>query len=244
MGHYVLIDKERLRFVKAAPTYMQAEYWSAILCKNRDTYLCGPQKRYFSHFSDMELRMLWANAHGGQEAPAKEYSELVAAVAALAERLPLDMTSEEALAKKLGRVLVGLEEAVDSDWAKSEAPPVKKKGTNNPSVSSKPARAAVTMAATSDPTPAGEASMAKPKAKKAGNGEKVKRIEKHGVLRPREGGKCAAVWDICDKLKSKKGKATAADVLAEGTKHKLLESNVRCEYQRWKKFNGISGRVE
>lgn len=78
----------------------------------------------------------------------------------------------------------------------------------------------------------------------AAKAPRADRVEANGIVRPRAGGKCAAVWDIADKISAKKkSPATAAEVMEAGLAQELNESNIRAEYQRWRKFNGLTGRL-
>lgn len=73
---------------------------------------------------------------------------------------------------------------------------------------------------------------------------KEARVIQNDVTRPKAGGKCAQVWDIADKLSAKaKAPAQAADVIKAAVDAGLNEANARAEFQRWRKFNGLSGRT-
>jgi hypothetical protein len=68
--------------------------------------------------------------------------------------------------------------------------------------------------------------------------------EQNGVRRPGPEGKCGRVWAIADRLSAALGQPVpVADVLVEAEAEGLSASNTRCEYARWKKFNGLSGRI-
>lgn len=69
--------------------------------------------------------------------------------------------------------------------------------------------------------------------------------EQNGVRRPGPAGLCGQAWAVFDELSAAQGKPVAiADALVEAGKRKLNDGNVRTEYARWKKFFGISGRIE
>lgn len=232
---YILIDKDRLRFVKATPTYMQAEYWSALKCRNRDTYLCSPARRSFTAFSEMELKELWISAKGSDPAY-RDYGELVAMVAAHAETMPLDDTPEEALAAKLGHTLTGLKEAGNVAGHVQEA-------SNNRSDDLQTDRAATKVAAPqSKPTTPQESTMAKSKQKKAGNG-KAAQEKRNGVARPRTGTSGEKIWQAADKHSTPKNPAAFAEVAKALKSAGIPEASLRAGYQHWRKFHGVKGRV-
>lgn len=68
--------------------------------------------------------------------------------------------------------------------------------------------------------------------------------EQNGVRRPGPDGKCGKAWAVFDELSSKINSPVAiADALVVTKAQGQNDTNVRCEYARWKKFNGISGRI-
>lgn len=62
---------------------------------------------------------------------------------------------------------------------------------------------------------------------------------RNGVSRPRAGGLCASVWAHLDKAPD----STLADVKAVAPKRGWNVNNVMCEFYRWRKFNGVTGRA-
>ncbi len=232
MARYILIDKDRLRLVKATPTYMQAEYWSAIKCRNRDTLLCGTQRKDFSAFSEMELKQLWAD-YRGADPHYKDYADLLAQVVHLVEQMPLDETTVEKLAAKLGHELTGLTE-------------VGEQSSYQPSALSKTGRTRKVAEPQSTTTPE-ESTMSKSKRKAGKVNGKADRIEKNGIVRPRPGGNTAAVWEACDKVQGKLGKKRApafSEVDAVlGKSPTIPQTTRRANYAAWRKFHGIKGRI-
>lgn len=101
------------------------------------------------------------------------------------------------------------------------------------------------------PTPAKAKAKAAPKAKAVAKKEAAPKREpmpeQNGVKRPRPGGKCARVWEIADDLSKKlKRPAAVSEVLETASTDKQFAhnpANVKTEYARWRKFNGITGRV-
>ena len=90
---------------------------------------------------------------------------------------------------------------------------------------------------------AAEAKKAEREAAKAAK-EANRQPEQNGVRRPGAEGKCGRVWAIADRLSAALGQPVpVADVLVEAEAEGLSASNTRCEYARWKKFNGLSGRI-
>ncbi len=100
----ILIDTAALRFIKAAASVEQLEYWADLkIPTNHNFYICGVDNRYYSVFSELELRMLYQNHTGIELAVATPYVELVRYVAAVARDLEQDDTPVATLRKKLGR---------------------------------------------------------------------------------------------------------------------------------------------
>jgi hypothetical protein len=68
--------------------------------------------------------------------------------------------------------------------------------------------------------------------------------QKNGISQPKPGGDCAAIWNIASTITAqKKRTATRAEVMEAALKKEFAEGTVATQYQRWKKFHGISGRV-
>jgi hypothetical protein len=73
---------------------------------------------------------------------------------------------------------------------------------------------------------------------------KVQMPEQNGVRRPKPDGACGKAWAEMDRLSSVLGQPVPIATLLESTnKAGLNEGNVRAEYARWRKFNGVTGRV-
>jgi hypothetical protein len=67
-------------------------------------------------------------------------------------------------------------------------------------------------------------------------------LRKNGELPPREGTKCALVWDTATAMSSEQGAAIDGKSLIAA----LPEINVhtvKTQYARWRKYHGISGRI-
>ena len=67
--------------------------------------------------------------------------------------------------------------------------------------------------------------------------------ERNGIKRPREGGKCAAVWAALDDVVSKGEQPTSKDLRELVTKKGWNQNNASIELSRWRRFNGIASRV-
>ena len=71
-----------------------------------------------------------------------------------------------------------------------------------------------------------------------------KEPEQNGVRKPSVGTLCRAAWDLFDAISTTMGQtAPISYVLPVALEKGLNEANVKAEYARWKKYNGISGRV-
>lgn len=82
------------------------------------------------------------------------------------------------------------------------------------------------------------------KARKLAEKEANRQPEQNGVRRPKPEGLCGRAWAIFDDITAKTGSpATIAESLAIAVQDGQNPSNVRTEYARWRKFNGITGRL-
>lgn len=99
-----------------------------------------------------------------------------------------------------------------------------------------------------------EPNKVKPKAETkpaAAKTEKVAREpqeKKNGIARPRAGGTSARIWDISDSLSKLNLKnpqvAKRSDVLAAAENENINGATAATQYGRWRRFNGITGRVD
>jgi hypothetical protein len=79
------------------------------------------------------------------------------------------------------------------------------------------------------------------KVAKSTGGEK--RVEKNGITRPKAGTTGDKIWSTADKLSSPKNPASYAKVAKALEKHGVSEDSSRTGYQRWRTFNGHTGRI-
>ena len=87
-----------------------------------------------------------------------------------------------------------------------------------------------------------DAEAAKAAAKEKREAERMP--EQNGVRRPKPKTLCGEVWAIADKLSAKLGQPIPiADLLKACEKKNHNPGNVKAEYARWRKFNGVTGRV-
>jgi len=90
-----------------------------------------------------------------------------------------------------------------------------------------------------------EAEKAEKAAAKAAAKEANKMPEQNGVRRPKPGTKCGQVWELADAMSAEQGSPVAiTDLLEHPQALEMNANNVRCEYAAWKKFYGITGRIE
>lgn len=71
---------------------------------------------------------------------------------------------------------------------------------------------------------------------------KAKQPEKNGITQPKTGTTSAKIWAIAAKLS---GTATVEilKLLAACEKEGYNSATIKTQYARWKKFNGIKGRI-
>lgn len=105
MAIFVLIDTERLVFLKATKTIKQAEYWAELLAPTNNFLVTGLLPRDFSSLTHLELRMLYHHTTGEMPSQNIEYKKLVNGVSVLAKDLEDDDTSVEELESRLGKPL-------------------------------------------------------------------------------------------------------------------------------------------
>lgn len=75
--------------------------------------------------------------------------------------------------------------------------------------------------------------------------EAEKMPESNGVRRPKPDTLCGKAWAIFDEISASTGQpAQIKPALEVGKARGLNEGNVRVEYARWRKFFGISGRLQ
>jgi FtsZ-interacting cell division protein ZipA len=71
-----------------------------------------------------------------------------------------------------------------------------------------------------------------------------KQPEQNGIRRPKPDSLCGKAWATMDALTAERGSTVTIAALLEATNTMgLNEGNVRAEYARWRKFNGVSGRI-
>ena len=89
-----------------------------------------------------------------------------------------------------------------------------------------------------------EAEKAAEKAKREAEKEANRMPEQNGVRRPQPETACGRAWALMDKISAKLGQpAPISHVLAVAGRHELNVDTVKTQYARWKKFNGVTGRV-
>jgi len=69
--------------------------------------------------------------------------------------------------------------------------------------------------------------------------------EQNGIRRPKPDTLCGKAWGIFDTVSAKNGApASIGESMELAKADGLNEANVRAEYARWRKFHGITGRIE
>lgn len=78
------------------------------------------------------------------------------------------------------------------------------------------------------------------KALQAPHGRIVTREQRNEVKRPKEGGRCDAVWRALDEMRAR-GKTTDLHNIIELAKErKWNTNNARVEFYQWRRFNGMT----
>jgi hypothetical protein len=101
------IDKmEILKVVEGRNSVRQCEYWADILIPKSEFYICGELNRDLSHFTLMELQMLYNKAAGAQARfSVSDYSRAIEFVSTQISQFPIDDTPLSHLEKKLKKPL-------------------------------------------------------------------------------------------------------------------------------------------
>ena len=68
--------------------------------------------------------------------------------------------------------------------------------------------------------------------------------EQNGMRRPKPGTKTRAIWDLCDQLSTELQRPVAIAELRDAVPEGTNENMMRSQYAYWRKFFGITGRVE
>jgi hypothetical protein len=77
--------------------------------------------------------------------------------------------------------------------------------------------------------------------------QKPKMPEQNGVRRPGPDGECGKAWAVFDSISQSQNAPCAisqAITVAKAMEPPLNEGNLRTEYARWKKFNGLTGKID
>lgn len=73
--------------------------------------------------------------------------------------------------------------------------------------------------------------------------EKVERVEQNGVKRPKAGTTGDKIWSTADSLSAKKKSPASFEEVSSALGESVNEASQRAGYQRWRKFNGLKGRL-
>lgn len=69
--------------------------------------------------------------------------------------------------------------------------------------------------------------------------------EQNGIRRPKAETSCGRAWSIFDGISNAKGAPAAIrEALEQGVSEGLNDTTIKTQYARWRKFHGITGRVE
>lgn len=69
-------------------------------------------------------------------------------------------------------------------------------------------------------------------------------VKKHGIARPKTDGVCLQIWNTCDTLVSSGITPTLKAIKEQGKLNNWDKVTTTVQFYRWRKFNGISGRVK
>lgn len=81
-------------------------------------------------------------------------------------------------------------------------------------------------------------------AKEAEKAAKPAKIEKNGVVRPKDDSETGKVWSVCDALSAKLARVPAREeVLKAAGAEGVNAATTSTQYARWRKFHGVTGTV-
>lgn len=266
----ILLDLTNLRPLKACKTTAQCDYWQAILHKEGatvDMRVMGFARRYWSALSFRELmQVLFNMGKGSGRYSSTDMAPAIYEVVYYTQQMPVDDTPIEELEARLGTKLrtyqVREMEGSATVHRSNSMNHVDRPSTRNNQAEAPDDGATLSVPAVDVPTTSGDATMAAakkaaakaapkktaaPKAAKEPKTAKPKaeKVEQNGIVRPRGmTSKCGRVWAIADEVsKKKRSPASFQEIWEIGEKEGLNQSNVRVEYAKWRKFNGVEGRV-
>lgn len=266
MSYALLIDTEGMRFLKRVPSVEHASYWRHIIAP-KHYGIFGPERRWFSQFSEARLRLLCRNA-GREPPPDIEFSELLSGAQFIGSQMPIDetpieklrnMTPREVAGFSMGKFSVGLELGrgvrglIDADEpmgttalpkvSKSDSVSVHQSTNEGDNMATKKGGKKAVSKKVAKKAPKAKPVSKKPVAKKPkkaaskGNG-----VSQNGYSYPAAGTVTHEVWATADKLSTKtKAPALISDLLAQCKS--LNPFTVREQYRRWRKFHGVTGRL-
>jgi hypothetical protein len=144
-----------------------------------------------------------------------------------------EKTAEEIAAEKAAADKAKADEKARKDAEKAEAK------------AKKEAEKAAAAKAREDKKAAEAAERQRKKDEAAAAREASRMPEQNGIRRPKPDGLCGKAWAIFDDISKQNGApASIGESMEVARSQGLNEANVRAEYARWRKFFGISGRVE
>lgn len=242
MQTFVLIDRERLRFVKRCPSVRQCEYWAALSCKDRDFVIFDMARKNYAAFSMMELAQLYFQAIGGPGGRINGYEEAVKLCASTAETLPVDDTTEDDLSDRLGHVLPPTNVADGRIHAGASVVQHPEYG-NTGKVEAKAGKSKkMEVTVTEQPVdpsrgPAKPTKVSKSKTPKSDK-PKAPKVPRDPSGRPASGTSTGKVWDIADKLskgvKDVTTKEFRTKVVEACVKEGINQSTAGVQFGKWK----------
>lgn len=74
---------------------------------------------------------------------------------------------------------------------------------------------------------------------------KVEMPSQNGITMPKEGTNCANIWAKADEMsKAIQGPVAVGDLMDLLMKEGYNEATIKTQYARWRKFHGVTGRIE
>ncbi len=155
-----------------------------------------------------------------------------------------EKTAEQIAAEKAAAEQKKAEEKAAKEAAKAEAK-AKREQEAAERKAAKEAEKAQKKAAKEAKKRADKEAKEKAKAEAKAAREAARMPEQNGIRRPKPDTLCGKAWAIFDQVSGKNGApASIGESMGIAKAQGLNETNVRAEYARWRKFHGISGRIE
>lgn len=79
---------------------------------------------------------------------------------------------------------------------------------------------------------------------KIAGAQRISKTQQNGITRPNATSLCGQIWQICDELTRDCGEIATVKMLKQQPElQDVNDHTIKTQYARWRKFNGITGRI-